>query len=154
MPGRVTPLGCAAIVAIVAACTPHTAPVSPAAADAAWQIVGHRIPGVSALTAGDAARWHGRFIQLQPRRATNGSDTCDAPSYVERTQPAGPFLDLEYRVLPQALDLAADTRLQVIEVSCGGRPWAALGGRLLAAGDDRVYAVWDGVFFVLRRTHL
>ena len=102
----------------------------------------------------DAARWHGRFVRLQARRAANGVDSCDTPAYTETTQPAEAFLAVDYRILPARLGVPADAQVRVIEVSCGGQPWATLGGRVLSFGAAGEYAVWDGVFFVLRRVHL
>lgn len=143
---------CAA--AVLGACVPHTPPTTPAADDHTWQIVAHRLPGVSAMSADDAARWHGRFLHLQARRAANGVETCEAPAYAETTQAAAAFLAAEYRILPSGLGVPASAQVRVIEVRCGGRPWAALGGRVLSFGDAGEFAVWDGVFFVLRRVHL
>ena len=140
--------------AMVGACVPHTPPTTPAAGDHTWQIVGHRMPGVSALGEADAASLHGRFLHLQARRATNGVDTCDTPAYSEATHPADAYLAVEYRILPSGLDVPAEATVRVLEVTCGGQPWAALGGRVLSFGPAGEFAVWDGVFFTLRRVHL
>jgi hypothetical protein len=139
---------------LVGACVPHTPPTTPAADDHTWQIVGHRMPGVSALGEPDAARLHGRFLHLQARRATNGVETCETPSYAQATHQADAFLAVEYRIAPAALGVPADATVHVLEVSCGGQPWAALGGRVLSFGRAGEFVVWDGVFFRLRRVHL
>lgn len=143
----------ATCAAALAACVPHTPPSSPAASDHTWQIVGHRFPGVSAIDDAGAAAWRGRFVDLRALRAANGVETCDAASYVEATHPAGPFLDTEYRVTPQALGVPAATDVRVIDVRCNGQPWLALGGRVLSFGEAGEFAVWDGAFFHLRRIH-
>ena len=78
--------------ALAAACVPHSPVTSPAASDHTWQVVGHRMPGVSALDEAGAARWHGHFVHLQGRRAANANATCTAPAYVESTHPAEAFL--------------------------------------------------------------
>ena len=138
----------------VAACVPHTPPTSPAPTDHTWQITGYRMPGVSALVAAAAERLTGHFIHLRPERASNSHDTCEAPSYTETAHAAGPFLDTEYRVSLAALGLPRNATVRVIEVDCGGQRWTALGGRVLSFGTAGDYAVWDGVFFRLRRVHL
>jgi hypothetical protein len=144
----------AGAAALLGACVPHTPPTTPAAEDHTWQIVAHKMPGVSAMSDADAARWHGRFVHLQARRAANGVDTCDTPAYTGTTQPAEAFLAVDYRILPSGLGVPADAQVRVIEVTCGGQPWTALGGRVLSFGAAGEFAVWDGVFFVLRRVHL
>ena len=137
-----------------AACVPLAPMTSPAASDHTWQVTGHRMPGVSAIADDAAAGWHGRFVHLQSRRASNARDTCSAPTYVESTHPAEDFLAVEYRILPAALGVPAGAAVRVIEVTCHGQPWTALGGRVLSFGAAGDFAVWDGVFFALRRVHL
>lgn len=144
----------ACLAALFAACMPHSRPTSPAAADHTWQITGHRAPGVSAMTDAEASSWHGEFIHLQAQRATNGRTTCTTPVYEESTHPAGPFLDTGYRLRPQALGVPATAEVRVIDVICAGEPWTTLGGRVLSFGSAGDYAVWNGVFFRLRRVHL
>jgi uncharacterized membrane protein len=41
--------------------------------------------------------------------------------------------------------------MQVLEVRCDGRPWAALGGSLIELDRNRALAPRDGVFFELAR---
>jgi hypothetical protein len=137
--------------AILAACVPHTPATTPAAEDRSWQIVGHRMPGVSAMSDHDATRWHRRFVRLAARRAANGVDRCETPAYAETTTAAEDFLAVEYCILPSGLGVPADAQVRVIEVTCGGQPWGSLGGRVLSFGAAGEFAVWDGVFFVLRR---
>ena len=48
----------------------------------------------------------------------------------------------------------ADAEVRVIDVTCHGQPWTALGGRVLSFGAAGDFAVWGGVFFALRRVHL
>ena len=143
-----------ALSTLVAACVPHTPPTSPAATEHTWQITGFRMPAVSALDNAAAEQLRGDFIHLQPHRATNMHQTCDRPSYSEATHATTPFLDTEYRLAAIALGVRADGTVRVIDVTCGGQPWAALGGRVLSFGPGREYAVFEGVFFALRRVHL
>jgi hypothetical protein len=147
-------IAAAGLATASAACVANSPTTSPAASDHTWQITGHRMPGVSAMDDAAAAAWHGRFVLLQPRRASNGRDACAAPAYAESTQAAEAFLAVEYRILPSALGLPADTQVRVIDVTCEGGSWAVLGGRVLSFGAAGDFAVWDGVFFALRRVHL
>lgn len=118
-----------------------------------WTIVGHREPGVSAMSAAQADAFKGKALQFGIAEAIAGSDTCVAPSYQRRTVPADSLLTTGYRIGPAALGLPATPAQQfvVTEVACGGKPWQGLGGVLLQATDDRAFAVRDGVFFELER---
>jgi len=100
----------------------------------------------------EAAAWHGRAIRFRPNEAVSGADTCSHPVYRETEAPADNFLSAQYRIGATALGLESsqDLRLQVTEVFCGERKWAAMGGVVLWVALDHGYAVWDGVFFELR----
>ena len=50
---------------------------------------------------------------------------------------------------PQAA--GGKSQMQVLQVQCDGRPWAALGGSLIELDRNRALAPWDGVFFELAR---
>lgn len=116
-----------------------------------WMIVDHRIPGISALTAAEAARWHGRRIRLGTKIATSATNTCRRPVYRYRAVPADTFLQTEFRIAPADLGLQATARLALTEIFCTGARWAAPGGLLIRVSEGRLYTVWDGVFFELRR---
>ena len=137
----------ASLALLAAACMPLAPATAPATSDRTWQITDFRLPAVSALDEAGAEGWRGAFVHLQPHRSTNARQTCDRPVYTERTHVAGPFLDTEYRV-------AADAQVRVFDVICDGQPWAALGGRVLSFGAAGEFAVWEGVFFTLRRVYL
>lgn len=117
----------------------------------AWTVVGFRMPGVSAMSGDEAARWKGRTIELSPQSAAVGADACDTPGYETITAPADSLLATEYRITPAALGLPAGGTLDLTRVTCSGEPWAAPGGVLLHAGQGRAFTVWDGVFFELER---
>ncbi len=118
-----------------------------------WTVVGHRAPGVSAMSPSEAGAWKGRTLQFGIAEAIAGADTCIAPSYQRRTVSADSLLSTDYRVTPAALGLPASgqQRLVLTEVACDGKPWRALGGLLLQTVDDHAFAVQDGIFFELRR---
>lgn len=117
----------------------------------AWTVVGFRTPGVSAMSADEAARWKGRTIELSPQSAAIGADACDTPGYETITAPADSLLATDYRIAPAALGLPAGGTLDLTRVTCSGEAWLAPGGVLLHAGQDRAFTVWDGTFFELER---
>jgi hypothetical protein len=117
-----------------------------------WTVVGHHAPGVAGMSEVDAEDWRGQTVRLTPARAVSGGTRCDAPRYTPRLVPRDSFLAAEYQLPAGALRRAGlPERVTVLEVSCGGAPWSALGGRLIGIGTDRVLAPWDGVFFELTR---
>ena len=100
----------------------------------------------------EAVRWHGRTIRLDREQASSEGSRCDAPEYAPRTVARDSLLGTEYHLPPGALPaLDSVERLTVLEVRCSGSPWAAMGARLIAAGDGRAFAPWDGVFFEVER---
>lgn len=117
-----------------------------------WVVAGHRAPGVSAMSDAEAATWHGRTVYFRTNEAISGADTCTHPVYRLIEARADSFLAAEYRISPTALGLESspDLRLQVTQVFCGEREWAAMGGRVLWVSQDLGYGFWDGVFFELR----
>ncbi len=117
-----------------------------------WIVVGHRAPGVSAMSDAEAAAWRGRTIHLGTNEAVAGVDTCRRPAYQQVEAPADSFLAAEYHIRGTDLGLAnsAHLRLRVTDVFCGEDRWAVMGSRVLGVSEDHGYAVWDGVFFELR----
>ena len=117
-----------------------------------WTVVGHHAPGVAGMSEVDAEDWRGQTVRLTPARAVSGGTRCDAPLYAPRLVPRDSFLAAEFKLPDGALRRAGlPERMTVLEVSCGGAPWAAMGGRLIGIGADRALAPWDGVFFELTR---
>jgi hypothetical protein len=124
----------------------------PADLEGVWTVVGHHTPGVAGLSEVDAEDWRGQTLRLTTSRASTQRAHCDAPRYAPRLVPRDSFLAAEYRLPAGALGRAGlPERMTVLEVSCGGAQWAAMGGRLIGIGTDRALAPWDGVFFELTR---
>lgn len=117
-----------------------------------WTVVGYHLPGTGA-TGGDAARTHhGASIRLTARSATAPGGQCNEPRYTARRVPANQYLAEEFKLEPGSLaPLAGRNQIQVMDVSCGGARWTALGARLIEIDRDRALAPWDGVFYELRR---
>ena len=117
-----------------------------------WTVVGHRMPGISAMSNAEADRWHGRKLRLDVAQAVMDESHCDRPTYTTREVARDSLLGGEFN-LTRGNRPALDSleRLTLLEVRCGGSPWTAMGGRLIEVDADRAYAPWDGVFFELAR---
>jgi heat shock protein HslJ/uncharacterized membrane protein len=119
-----------------------------------WTIVGYHIPGTAALSAGDAHARVGESLRLTERAAVSSGSACREPRYATRQVPAESYLADQFKLAPGSLaPLAARNQLRIMEVSCGGVPWAALGAMMLQLDRDHALAPWDGVFFELERDH-
>jgi hypothetical protein len=141
------------VAALAAACAGDEPEAEkPLDLEGVWTIVGHHAPGVAGMSEMDADDWRGQTLRLTPRRATTLRAQCDAPGYTPRLVPRDSFLAAEYRLSPGALGRAGlPERVTVLEVTCGGVPWPAIGGRLIGIGADRALTPWDGIFFELTR---
>jgi hypothetical protein len=117
-----------------------------------WTVVGHRIPGISAMTDGEAVAWHGRTVRLTATQAISDGSRCDNPEYATRSVAKDGFLGTEFNLPPGSLPpLASLERLTLLEVSCDDTRWAALGGLLIQIDANHALSPWDGVFFELER---
>ncbi|MEX2151319.1 MAG: META domain-containing protein [Steroidobacteraceae bacterium] len=117
-----------------------------------WTVVGHHLPGTSALNDDQARARYGETVRLAANAATSSGQRCDEPRYATRRVPTSSYLASEYQLPPGSLEaLAASPQITLQEVSCGGTLWAALGARLIEIDPNRVLAPWDGVFFELAR---
>ena len=141
---------------------PAASPEAPAAAPAeeafdpigTWTVVAHFMPGVSAMN-DDAAKAHyGQTLQLTETTATSSAEHCAAPKYPTRDVPTEAFLASEFNLPPENLKpLEGRDQLTIVEISCDGAPWTAFGSLLLVIDAEHAFTPWDGVFFVLERTH-
>jgi hypothetical protein len=117
-----------------------------------WVVVGHVIPGISAMTEADASRWHGRVFHYEANRVLSGPDSCLLPEYRGTFARTDSLLGAQGREILRAIGLADTTRsIPVTSVVCDGAEWVAPGGLLIWAEPDRPITPWDGVFFRLRR---
>lgn len=139
-----------AATAVVAAACRGGAPQDPTGE---WTVVGHRIPGISAMSDADASAWHGRIVRFSADGARSGAASCPRPKYREREVRTDSLLTVGFGVASTALGPpdSVPARLRLTDVFCKGVPWASMGGRLLWTGADRAWTMWDGVFFDLRR---
>lgn len=165
---RGRPLGAAVVsscLVLAAACAPRaeTPPAADSAAAAqrpappaplgAWLIALHHIPGTSAMTDAEAAAMRGRIVRFDSTEARSDTTACATATYATR-RTATATLAADYNVSPASLPPIAEAdSVTVVETSCGGAPWVALGGRFLQLDSVRALAPWNGVFFELGRVH-
>lgn len=117
-----------------------------------WTVVGHHLPGTGSMNDEQARARYGESVRLTASTATSSGAQCAEPRYTTRRVEAAPYLASEFGLPPGSLrPLAARDQIHLMEVSCAGARWVALGARLLEVDADRVLAPWDGVFFELRR---
>lgn len=146
-------------VAMQASAAPAANQISRAPAAAAiptltgiWTIVGHHSPGVGALGDEQARARYGETVRLTAGAAISLGNRCNEPGYAARSVPVETFLANEFKLSPGSLrPLAGKNQIRLMEVTCGGAAWNALGARLLEIDRDRALAPWDGVFFELAR---
>lgn len=118
-----------------------------------WTVVGHSLPGISAMTDDAATARHGQTLQLTETAATSSGERCDSPKYPTRSVPTEEFLATEFNLPPESLKpFEGRDQLTLVEISCDGAPWTAFGSLLLVIDADHVLTPWDGVFFELERT--
>jgi hypothetical protein len=115
-----------------------------------WAVIGHRMPGTSAMSEAEAAAWNGRVARYGVELAAFGAETCYRPSYQARSVRGDSLLQVGYQASPSALGIAPRSVVTMIEVRCGASAWIGAGGTLLRLPDGTTFMVWDGTFFELR----
>jgi hypothetical protein len=135
--------------------TPAAAPVEETFAPiGTWTVVAHFMPGVSAMNDEAAKAHYGQTLQLTETAATSSAEHCATPKYPTREVPSEEFLASEFNLPPESLKpLEGRDQLTIVEISCDGAPWTAFGSLLLVIDAEHAFTPWDGVFFVLERTH-
>lgn len=117
-----------------------------------WTVIGHHLPGISAMSDADAATWHGQTVRLTAAQAISPGNHCDEPRYGTRAVSRDSFLAEAFHLPPGSLtSLATLERLTLLDVSCNDAHWTAMGGLLIEIDANRALAPWDGVFFELER---
>jgi hypothetical protein len=99
----------------------------------------------------EASAWHGTILQLGEALAISNENRCAAPRYSTEAVLTRQLL-ADFKLPPgRILALDALDRATVLQVSCHGAPWGAMGGRVIGISADEALAPWDGVFFELVR---
>lgn len=112
-----------------------------------WEVAGHRIPGIAAVTDGEAATHHGQTATYAAAQARFDRERCESPRYQPRTLTASALYE-EYRLQPAQLGLTEPVTL--IDVACATGQLGP-GATLLIQSTDTLLTPWDGAFYELRR---
>jgi heat shock protein HslJ/uncharacterized membrane protein len=131
----------------------HATAVALPALTGIWTVVSHHnTTGISALSDDQARAHYGETVRLTASAAISPGNRCNEPGYSSRSESADAYLASEFKLPPGGLKpLAGLTQIRLMEVSCGGARWPALGALLLQIDRDRALTPWDGVFFELAR---
>ncbi len=117
-----------------------------------WTIIGHHTQAVGGGGEEEPRKRHGESVRLTASAAVSPTGRCDEPVYSSRQVSADAYLTSQFKPAREILQpLAARSEFTILDVSCNGAPWAALGGQLLAINGDRVLTLWNGVYFEMER---
>jgi len=116
-----------------------------------WTVVAHRFSGIGAISETEAAAWHGKSAHYAIGLASCDADTCHDAAYGWRVVTRDSLLAIGYHGDPAKLGLKPGGTITVFGIHCGASEWEAPGSTIFRMSDGTVYAVWDGVFFELRR---
>ncbi len=74
---------------------------------------------------------------------------CDKPGYMSWTTSRSQF-EKDYQVSLGALGIT-NGEIDMVRIDCHGQ-WTEPGSELFIVADDKLVMLWDGVFFLLKRT--
>ena len=100
-----------------------------------WTVVGHYMPGISAMTDEEAKAHDGQTVQLGASEALSNGERCAPPRYPARNVVTEDYLATEFNLPPEALKPVEKRAAGFFEISgssVGDGPWS----RLCAAGDQ------------------
>lgn len=118
-----------------------------------WRIIGHVIPGVSAMSESRASAWTGRAVEYTRLFARSPNGECVEPGYSDRNESVDALMSGEFGVPASSLPPVADLEaVDVVDVRCAGSGWRAAGESVMLLDRRRALTPWDAVFFELRRT--
>src|SRR5262245_23866038 len=106
----------------------RAAPSTMSALNGVWTVVGYHRPAVSAMTEEQARAHLGESLRLTDRSAVSAGSACREPRYATRQVATDGYLADEFKLAQASVPpLAARNQLRVMDVSCGGARWTALG---------------------------
>ena len=113
-----------------------------------WVVIGHQAPGISAMSKEEADSWVGKAAEYTNEKASFDGKECASPLYKPRTLQTHEFYS-GFRAAPESLGYEGGS-IDVVEVYCGKSQWVNPGGTLIHVGENKLFLVWDGVFFHLK----
>jgi hypothetical protein len=114
-----------------------------------WTVVAHREPGISAMNRDELNAWLGKKLHFSILKASLPSESCEFPVYNSETMTLQEFQS-EFHFMPTSLDYTGRI-IEIINISCKNAAWAAPGSTLIWLEKERLYMIWDGVFFRLQK---
>ena len=113
-----------------------------------WIVIDHKAPGISAMSKEEADSWVGKMAEYTIEKASFDGKECAPPIYKPRAMRTDEFY-AGFRAAPESLGYEGGS-IDVVEVYCGGSQWMNPGGMLIRVGGNKLFLVWDGVFFHLK----
>ena len=114
-----------------------------------WVVIDHKAPSISAMSEEEADSWVGKVAQYTKRKASFDGEVCESPTYKPSTMQTQD-LWTGFRISPESLGYK-EGPIEVVEVYCENSEWVTPGSTLIRVGEDRLFTVWDGVFFQLQK---
>lgn len=117
-----------------------------------WKVTQYIFGNNVSVGEDSAKKLVGITLSYSATKAASGSESCASPTYTAQRISGQKFL-ADYRTTLKSIGISgsyADT----ITVKCkdkNGGDWIALGDFVLKKPDGTLLALWDGVFFVLKR---
>jgi len=111
-----------------------------------WRIAEARFPGISAMTAQDAAAWVGHNILYGNRSVELKNETCNAPTYESSSVSPVDFMGRNMSML-ETLEINTPM-VELVEVDCSS-PWIGPGFTIIKRDDRSGYIFWDGAYFLI-----
>lgn len=114
-----------------------------------WTIVAHSEPGISAMNRDEINAWLGKKIHFSKLKASSLNESCQFPAYNRETMTIQEFQS-EFSLMPTSLGYTGQI-IEIINISCQNEAWVAPGSTLIWLEKERLYMIWDGVFFRLQK---
>ncbi len=114
-----------------------------------WVVTEHKAPSISAMRKEEADSWVGKIAQYTEQKAAFDREVCESANY-KRSAMQIEDLWTGFRISPELLGYKGGP-IEIVEVYCGNSEWLIPGSTLVRVGEDRLFIVWDGVFFHLQK---
>ncbi len=114
-----------------------------------WTVVDHKEPGISAMNQNEIDSWMGKEIHYSKREASLLGESCEFPTYNSELISIQEF-QAAFHFKPIFLGYTGKI-IETINISCRNKDWTTPGSSLIWLGREKLFIMWDGVFFRLRK---
>jgi len=121
----------------------------PSAFYGTWTVVDHKEPGISAMSQNEINSWMGKKIHYSKLKASLPSESCQLPAYKSESMTTQEFQS-EFHFMPASLGYTGQI-IEIINISCKNEVWIAPGSTLIWLEKEKLFVIWDGVFFHLQK---